>query len=195
MLGIIMFIAGLAVLISGKMPSYVMGGPKYQFTGTGARILGLIMVFPILAAFFIGVVGGLFFGEGFLEYAAMIEFFLVVGAAIVVLVIGRFIRQPVDSATTGERDVVADLASTEAQIAHLSQGSLIYALLGLLGFTAIVVGPLAFIRASRAVRMIDEHQVGEKHRGKAQAARVLAVVIFLFYSAWAIFFFTFIMSY
>lgn len=189
-----MFIAGLVALITGKLPSILFGGPKYKYGGTGARFMGLILLIPLPAAIFVGLLSSLLNWEIPLWYLVVIEILLVLGAGIGAMVIGMFIRQSAELPTTGEEGAGADLVSIEAQIAHKAQGSLIYALLGILGFTAIVVGPLAFLRAQQAMRMIDEHQVGEKHRSTAKLARTLAVIIFLFYSATAIFFFTFIMA-
>jgi hypothetical protein len=57
-----------------------------------------------------------------------------------------------------------------------------------------VVCPLAFVRANQALRLIDEHQVGEQYRGTAQAARIIAPVIFLFYAAVVVLLFVLVMS-
>jgi len=47
----------------------------------------------------------------------------------------------------------------------------------------ILVCPLAFVRANQALHLIDEHQVGRQHRRAANAARIIAPVIFLSYAA------------
>jgi hypothetical protein len=53
---------------------------------------------------------------------------------------------------------------------------------------------LAFICANQALRLTDEHQVGEQYRGTAQAARIIAPVIFLFYAAVVVLLFVLVMS-
>jgi hypothetical protein len=55
---------------------------------------------------------------------------------------------------------------------------LIYALLGL-GFAGMILYPLAFTRAGQALRLIEEHKVGERYRNTAKLARILAAVILL----------------
>jgi hypothetical protein len=42
---------------------------------------------------------------------------------------------------------------------------------------------MAFIYAGQALRLIDEHKVGEKHRTKAKIARVIAAVFTLLWAA------------
>lgn len=50
-------------------------------------------------------------------------------------------------------------------------------ILGGLGPVAFVVAPLAYMRTTQALRLVDQHQVGEQHRGKAQTIRTLSLVI------------------
>jgi hypothetical protein len=70
-----------------------------------------------------------------------------------------------------------DLRKVEARIAKKAQGSLMYALLGIFCFTGIILWPLAFIRANQALRLIDKYQIGKQYRGKANAARIIAVIV------------------
>ena len=78
------------------------------------------------------------------------------------------------------------LFDIEASIAKKARGSLIYTLLGIFGFTAILLCPLAYIHANQALHLIDKYQVGKEHRGTANAARIGAPIIFLFYTAIAV---------
>jgi len=64
----------------------------------------------------------------------------------------------------------------ERVIGRKATGSLIYAILGLLGFVGIVLGPLAYIRAGQALKLIETHGIGQKHQSDAKAARIIAVV-------------------
>jgi uncharacterized membrane protein YidH (DUF202 family) len=74
-----------------------------------------------------------------------------------------------------------DPAKIEAYIAKKTNGALTYALLSILGFTALVTCPLAFYYATQALQTIEQQRVGERFRNNANTARVLAVVIFVFY--------------
>lgn len=76
--------------------------------------------------------------------------------------------------TTGERDV-------ESIIRKKVQGSTIYLFLGLLGFAGLFLCPLAFLRCGQALRMIDEHGVGEDFRKQARQIRVASAVLFVFW--------------
>jgi hypothetical protein len=124
----------------------------------------------------------LFFGEEARGYAVLLELAVVLGVLTAALIVARFIRKPA-TATDASDTTTGESLNVEAVIAKKAQGSLIYALLGILGFTALVVCPLAFIRAGQALRLIDEHKVGERYRGTANTARVVAVVVFLAYAA------------
>ena len=55
-------------------------------------------------------------------------------------------------------------------------GSLIYAILGLLGFAGFILGPLAYFRAGQALELIEAHGIGQKHRNNARFARKIAAV-------------------
>jgi hypothetical protein len=68
-------------------------------------------------------------------------------------------------------------SDAEALIAMKAQGALLHPLLGPTPVGGIIGCPLAFVHAGRALRPIDEHQVGEGYRGRAAAARTIAGVI------------------
>jgi hypothetical protein len=178
---ILMLIAGIWAIAAGKLPSWLFGGARYKLEGQGVRLLGLILVLPLPAAFLAGVLLALI-GDQATGYAAAVELVIVLACGIAAVVVSQSVRQPVIPAG-GDGDTAEDLSNVEAIIAKKAQGSLIYALLGILGFSAILVCPLAFIRANQALRLIDKYQIGEQHRGKAKAARIIAPIIFLFYAA------------
>ena len=178
---IIMLVAGVWALVTGKLPSLLFGGPQYTLEGRGVRLLGLILMLPIPLIFVGSFVLVLLLGEEASAYAIGLELMTVLGVGIAALVVSRLIRQP-RVRTDSHGQVIEDRPDIEAIIGKKAQGSLIYALLGGSGVGAIIFCPLAFIRAGQALNMIDEHQIGERHRNTARAARVLAAVVFL---AWA----------
>ncbi len=81
---------------------------------------------------------------------------------------------------------MGETGKVEATIAKKAQGALVYSLLGGLGFTAIVTSPLAFIYATQALQLIQQHQVGERYRNNANIARVIAIVVVVFYGGIAL---------
>lgn len=182
---IIMLIAGIWALATGKIPSILFGGPHYKLEGRGVRLLGVILMLPIPVALSGGVVLALLFGEQASGYAILFELAAILVVAIAALVVARHIRQPrVETDENGQMiEGGVDLAPV---IGRKAQGSLIYALLGGLGVAAVILCPLAFIRSGQALKMIDKHQLGEQYRGTAKAARILSVVIFVFWAAVAI---------
>ena len=182
---ILMLIVGIWAIATGKLPSFLFGGAKYKLEGRGVRLLGLILALPLPAAFVAGFLLALLFGNQTTGYAVLLEVVIVLACGIAAVVVSRFVRQPAIPAGS-DGDTTKDLSNFEAIIAKKAQGSLIYALLGILGFSAILVCPLAFIRANQALRLIDKHQVGEQYRGTANAARIIAPIIFLFYAAVAV---------
>ena len=180
-----MLIAGVWAIATARLPSWLLGGSKYEYEGRGVRWLGLILVLPLPVAFIGGVVLGLLFGEQGTGYAFILEIAIVVVVLVAAIIVGRFIRQPA-TVSAGEA-TTAEVPDVEATIAHKARGSLIYALLSVLGPVAIVACPLAYVRSNQALRLIEQHQVGQKHRGTAKAARILAAVIFLGWTALIVF--------
>ena len=179
----VMLLAGVWALVTAKIPSWVLGGKKYEVEGRGARLAGLFLILPLPMAFTGGIVLGLLAGNDANLYAAALEWLLVLGAGMAAVIVSRITRRPApveSSDGTGNLRPVDDI---EPVIARKANGALIYALLGLLGFSAILVCPLAFFRANQALGLIDKHQVGGQYRSVAGAARILAPAILGFYVA------------
>jgi hypothetical protein len=191
---IFMLLVGIYALIVGSVPSFLLGGTQYELKGKYARLLGLLLVIPLPVAPALAVSMLLLFGESVIDYLPWVEIALLVICGVAAVIIGNSVRQPATppsdekKAVTDSLAAPDDLIKIEATIAKKAQGSMIYALLGILGFSAIVVCPLAFIRANQALRLIDEYHVGEQHRGAANGARILAPLVFIFYAAIAAFF-------
>jgi hypothetical protein len=178
---IIMLIAGLWALAAGKLPSLLFGGPQYVLEGRGVRWLGLILILPLPIALAGGTVLTLLWGEQGTFYAFGLELLVVCVAGIAALVVARAIRQPrVSAGATGE--IGQEAADIEALIAKKAQGSLIYVLLGGTGVGALIFCPLAFIRSGQALKMIEQHGIGERHRRIAEIARALSAILLV---AWA----------
>jgi len=182
---IIMLIAGLWAVATGKLPSLLFGGPRYKLEGRGVRLLGVVLVLPIPVVLAGSVVLALFLGEEATGYATVLELIIVVGVGIAALTISRVIRQP-SVASDGSGKVLGSAPDIEAIIGKKAQGSLIYALLGGLGIAAIILCPLAYIRSGQALKMIDDIKVGERYRNTAKTARILSAVILLFWAAIAV---------
>ena len=84
---VLMFIGGLYVAISGKMPSWI-AGRGYKAEGTNARLVGGMMALPLPLAFCAGVVIGLTAPDS-VGYASVFEIVVVV---LVLILSGIFIR-------------------------------------------------------------------------------------------------------
>lgn len=172
---LLMLVAGLWGLLTGRFPQLLLGGGKYQIEGTNARLLGLLLISPLPLSFLGGILLILWLGEPAEEYVAMLEIALIFIVLVVTVVAVRLIGKP-----------TASPDSAETIIAKKANGALIYALLSVTGIGAIIFCPLAFVYAGQALRLIDEHpDVGEAYRRKAQTARLLAGVITLL---WALMF-------
>lgn len=63
----------------------------------------------------------------------------------------------------------------ENEIKKHATGALINAIISIF-FFGIVLGPLAFQRANKAIRLIREHKIGQEHEGKARAAQIIAII-------------------
>lgn len=169
---VVMLIGGIWTIATGKVPSFLVGGGKYQVEGLAARLLGLLLVLPLPVAFLGAFALGLLFGEDGAGYAALLELAIVLGVAVLAVVLMR---------VAGKR--VEHVSDIEAVIAKKAQGALMYALFSVTGVGALICCPLAFVYAGQALRLIDEHGVGEQHRGKAKAARIISGVFTLLWVA------------
>ena len=94
-----LLVAGLISLFSGKIPEW-MAGKGYTVTGPIARIIGVIMMIPIVGAFCVGLTLGVMVGSGALPsdalgYTSCIEIALVLTIAIGSGIWIRSARQPI----------------------------------------------------------------------------------------------------
>jgi hypothetical protein len=161
---IAMFIGGIWALVKGEVPSFLVGGGKYKVEGTNARVFGLLLILPLPIAFLGGLILGLLFGQDGVEYATILELVAVIGIAILSLVLVRIMGKQ-----------VVHVSDTEATIAKKAQGALFYAIFSGTGFATIICCPLAYIYANQALKLIEEHGIGEQYKSKAKTARGLAL--------------------
>ena len=183
---LVMLLAGLLIAITGNVPSWVMGGPRYEVRGRGVRWLGVVLALPLPITLVASIVAAFTLPESEAAgIAGVIELFAVLICAIVALVMMVRLRKP-RTTVTADGVVMEAPPDIEAEIARKVRGSLFYALLGILGFTAIILCPLAFFRAGQALRTIDQQGVGTQYRGQAKAARTIAIVVFMLWAGVAV---------
>jgi len=167
---IAMLIGGIYAIATARVPGFLIGGGKYQVEGTTARLFGVLLILPLPIAFIGGFILALLFGEEGTGYAVILELVTVFGVAILSVVLTRVLGKQ-----------VAPVNDVEATIAKKSQGALMYAILSVTGFAALICCPLAIIYANQALKLIDEHGIGEQHRGKAKTARIIAGIATAFW--------------
>jgi cytochrome b561 len=164
-LEIAMLIGGIYALVTAKVPGFLVGGGKVKIEGLPARLLGVLLILPMPTALVGGVLLALLLGEEAYNYSALLEIGIVFGIALLTLILSRVLGKRIEP----ENEI-------EASISKKAQGALMYAILSATGLAALVCCPLAIIYANQAIKLIDEHGVGEEHRGKAKTARVIAIV-------------------
>lgn len=198
-LEIAMLVAGLYALIKGKVPSFIVGGSHFEVKSAPARVMGLIMMLPIPATFVLTLVLAFVMGaSGQVDQSTLnvvataLEIVLVVLAGVVTLILFYVFRKPI-IATDAEGNPATPETNIEVEIARKTNGSALYVLLGLFGVTGLVLCPLAYIRTTEALRMIDEHHMGEKYRGRAKAVRIGAILVLGGWLTVTAFFFGFIL--
>jgi hypothetical protein len=160
---IAMLVGGIYSMVSAKVPSFLVGGDKYQVEGRAARLFGVLLMLPLPIAFLGGVVLGLLFGEDGAGYAMTLEIIIVVAVAILSVVLVRVMGK--------KSEPVNDV---EATIAKKTQGALMYAVFSVTGFAALICCPLAIIYANQAENLIDEFGVGQQYRRRAKNSRTVA---------------------
>ena len=62
-------VGGLLALVTGKVPSFVVGGGKYRVEGMAARLFGILLMSPIPLIFAASIWLVFFMGEEGAEYA------------------------------------------------------------------------------------------------------------------------------
>ncbi len=164
-LEIAMLIGGIYALATGTVPAFLVGGGKVKIEGLTARLLGVLLILPLPTAFVGGVLMALLLGEEAANYAALLEIGVVFGIALLILIFSRVLGKRIEP----ENEI-------EATITKKAQGALMYAILSATGFAALIACPLAIVYANQAIKLIDEHEIGEEHRSKAKTARVIAII-------------------
>lgn len=159
---IAMLIGGIYAVIFAELPSILVGGGN-QVEGKTARWIGVLLMLPLPISFLGGAVLGLLLDEDGAGYAMALEILVVLGAAILSVVIIRVVGK--------KNQPVTDV---EAIISKKAQGALVYALLSMTGFAALICCPLSFVYASQASRLIDQNGIEEQYRGKVKIARAIA---------------------
>jgi hypothetical protein len=92
-LEIVFLVAGAWALVTGRLPSWLLGGPGYVIEGAGARILGAILVLPLPLNFGLGILLFLLSGENGLATAVYLETGTVLLVAVTALVVSRRVRR------------------------------------------------------------------------------------------------------
>jgi len=169
-----MLIAGIWAIISGKVPSFLFGGGKYTIESLYARLFGVLLILPLPIMFLGSIVLFVLFGEDAVEYSFLLELGTIMGIGILAMILIRVIGKPVE--------VYDEIDETNALIAKKSQWAMVYALLGVTGIGSIIFCLLAFFYANQAIRLINENQVGEYYRKRAETARVIAGIFVLLWS-------------
>jgi len=162
----ILLIAGVWAIIRGRIPSLVIGGTEYTAEGSGARSIGLLLVLPLPLSLLSMAILVRVFGKDAAGFSIPVEISILVLVAIATFVAVRLIGKP----------RALEAIELERVISRKANGSLIYAITGLLGFVGIVLGPLAFCRAGLAIELIEAHGIGQEHQKNAKLARTIAIV-------------------
>ncbi len=163
---LILLAGGVYAIVRGRIPSFVIGGADYVVEGLGARFLGLLLTVPFLLSVITKILFGAAFGVEATAGSLFVEIPVLFIVSIIVLVGARLIRKPLEP----------ESVDLELVIERKVTGSLIYALLGLIGFAGFVLGPLAYFRAGQALELIEAHGIGQKHQNNARFARRIAAV-------------------
>ncbi len=98
---ILMLIAGLWALITGKLPEklfkVLFGKGNYQAEPKQARLLGLLLASPLPLAFLSGLILALLFGAEGAQFAGLVEILIIIIVCIAaVIFVSKFKNQPVE---------------------------------------------------------------------------------------------------
>jgi hypothetical protein len=76
----------------------------------------------------------------------------------------------------------SNLNTLDSKIKKTSEIALIYTIMGMLGLGFFILCPLGYIKGSKALRLIEENNIGEKYKDNAKFAKNASMVIFIVYS-------------
>lgn len=187
-LEIVFLITGAWAIIAGSLPpvllSFLFGKGDYRVDENMMRLFGLLLVSPLPIAFIGSILLYAIWGEAASGSALLLEVGVVVAVAIAAKVFSQKFRFPDERDNKGSQE----LRDIELAIEGKARGALIYAISGVLGPVAFIFGPLAFLRATQALRLIEQHDIGNNYRVTANMARVISATFFLLYGGLCLWF-------
>jgi hypothetical protein len=174
-LEIAFFFGGLYAIITGKIPGFLIGGPRFEVIGTPARQLGVPMMLPLPASFAVSFLMARLYGTQGIGYAATFEFGFTVLIAVIVWIAIRNLRKP-KMTMNAEGVMVEAVSNIEDDIIRQLNSAWFYAIVGII-FAGFILGPLAFWRASQVIKLIEQHHVLENKLSGARFVRVMGIVV------------------
>jgi hypothetical protein len=97
MLEIILGIAGVWTLISGKVPGWIVGKKEFEIIGIKARLIGGILSLPLPISLAGRIILGILFGKDGVSYAFVFEIGLFITGLVIVMVLIRKFRTPMST--------------------------------------------------------------------------------------------------
>ena len=95
MFEIILGIAGVWILITGKVPGWIVGKKGFEIEGVKARLIGVILALPIPFSTAGGIILFLLVGKNAGGYAILLELAVFITVLIIVLILIRKFRTPI----------------------------------------------------------------------------------------------------
>jgi hypothetical protein len=172
---------GLWCLITGTLPSFLKKNERINYNKLWIRLFGLVLmlVYPIsfLACFFATI----FFGQQIVAYYTVIDTFIIAIFTWIAYLVFMKINQKsywlkYQSYPQKAQNIILD------QIERQTKNALIYAIIGIFGIVTVIVSPLSIVFSTQALKMIEEHQTGEKFMQKAKTARLISILTLIFYA-------------
>lgn len=175
-LEIILLMIGVVTLYRRSVPSFLMGRAGYQIVGRTATMIGMVMIAPLPLTLCMTLFLATFQSEIAPDMAVILEAVNLGFAAVLSFILIVVLKEPIKG-KADDPDFYEPM-SIEEEIEQRTRGAYIYLIIGLFGPVGFVMAPLVFIRTTQAISLIEQHQVGQEFRKRAQLWRTLAMLQF-----------------
>jgi hypothetical protein len=186
-LWIIMMVGGLWALFAGRLPMLLFSGfGAYKVEGNVARVIGACLAIPLPLSIVSGFVLAFVVGEDAIAFVSILSLGFTILVALGAVLTVRFARKPHQVVDSAGHPFSPEMLEGLKVVRKKLQQALFTTALGLGAAVVVhaILGPafflVAYVLASRAMRLAKEKGVIHRYRDDGNMLRLLSVVLLVF---------------